>query len=538
MDQFQVYIWLLSIIIVIGIVSKKLPIPTALLLVITGMLLSYIPHFPLVKLHEDVILNFFLPLLVYQSSATISWPDIKSNKRPIILLSVGHVVFITLLVAITAHNIIPNMSWPAAFVLGAIVSPPDDVAIFAVAEKVQFPQRILTVLAGESLLNDAAALIIFRFSLAALLTHQFSFGIAVSNFFAIIIFETLYGVILGNILGTLRLHVNDPIIQMLFSIFTPFIAYIPSVALGGCGVLATVVTGLVISHNYLERFTPETRLIWFSVWDTLSFTLSSMLFLLVGLHLRYTIQNINGIPTTQLLLYGIAITFVVIVGRFIWVYPSAYLPRFLFPSIRKNDPYPPWQLPFIVSWAGMRGGVSLAAALVIPPLMIRFDDTNLRDFLIFLVFCVIIATLLVQGLTLPWVIKKLGAEKFGKHERGKERLQEFRAKLAMAEEVSHWLTAYEIQVKEDPIFIEEIKIQMQEYQALRNRLVKIQATLQDNLESDLEVEPKSAILLFTQIISIERTVLAQLWRDGKINFKIKTKLQRQLDLREKRYSTS
>lgn len=538
MGQFEIYIWLLGIIILVGLIANRTPAPPALLLVITGMLLSYIPHFPIVKLHEEIVLNFFLPLLVYQSSATISWRDIKNNLRPIALLSVGHVVFITLIVATVAHAMIPGLSWAAAFVLGAIVSPPDDVAIFSIAKKVQFPQRVLTVLSGESLLNDATALIIFRFSLVALMTHHFTPGIAIMQFCGILIFETLYGFLLGNALGYIRTYINDPVLQMLFSFLTPFLAYLPCVQLGGSGVLATVVTGLVISHLYLEKFTPESRLAWSSTWEMISFTLSSMLFLLVGLHLNQTLAKITAIPLPELVAYGISITLVVIIGRFIWVYPATYLPRLLFPLVRKKDPYPPWQYPFVISWAGMRGGVSLAAALAIPTYLVTIDSTDLRDIIVFLTFCVIIGTLLIQGLTLPWILKILGLDKSGNSEQGQERLQEYTAKFAIADEVSHWLAKYKKHIHpDDSILAEEVEVQIQEYQALKKRLNEVLKFYQAEPDREIQGSHRATVQLFLEIIAVERAVLATLWQDGKINFKVKTKLLQQLDLREKRYTS-
>jgi NhaP-type Na+/H+ or K+/H+ antiporter len=246
MDQFEIHIWLLGIVVCVGILGKKLSAPTPLLLVIAGMLLSFVPHFPQIKLHEDLVLNFYLPLLVYESTALISWPEVKLNKRPIALLSIGHVIFITVLVAVTAHALIPELSWPLAFVLGAVVSPPDDVAIFAIADKVTLPKRVLTVLMGEGLLNDACALILFRFSLAAVITHEFYPLQAFYQFIAIIVLETIYGYVLGHLIGQLRLRIHDPMLQIIISVLTPFLAYLPAVRLGGSGVLATVVTGLVI----------------------------------------------------------------------------------------------------------------------------------------------------------------------------------------------------------------------------------------------------------------------------------------------------
>ncbi len=281
MDQIELLVLMLSIIVAVGVFFSQSAVPTALILVIVGMLVSIIPHFPEVTINPTIILNIFLPLLLYVTSAESSWRDVRLNLRPIVSLSIGHVLFITGIVAITVHALIPQLGWPLAFVLGAVISPPDDVAIIPIAEKIQMPRQVLTVLKGEALLNDATALTVFRFALAALVTHQFSVMHAVTGFCAVIVGETLYGLFVGHVLGQLRLRIKDPLLQVLTSLMTPFIAYLPAEHLGGSGVLATVVTGLVIGHVYLERFAPDVRLVSRSVWATLGFALQSLLFLLV-----------------------------------------------------------------------------------------------------------------------------------------------------------------------------------------------------------------------------------------------------------------
>ncbi len=538
MNQYEIYIGLLGIIVLVGVTTRKIPAPTPLLLVIIGMLLSYIPYFPTVKLNPDIVMNIFLPLLIYETSAYISWPDMKFNKRPIALLSIGHVIFITVLVAIAAHALIPELSWPLAFVLGSVISPPDDVAIVSIAEKIRMPQRVLTILTGEGLLNDATALIIFRFSLAAVVTHEFSAISAFSNFMTVVVCETLYGFLLGHVIGKFRLKIHEPKLHMMMSILTPFLAYLPAVQLGGSGVLATVVTGLVISHYYLEHFTPEVRLLWHAVWETIGFTLTSILFLLVGLHLRAILEQISSIPMQQLSIYAVVISLIVIVGRFIWVYPSAYVPRYLFSAIRKKDPYPPWQYPFIVSWAGMRGGISLAAAMSVPYLSATIGNADVRFLIIFLVFSVITATLLIQGLTLPWLLKIIGVEHYGKHEIDDEHIGELSARYEMSNAALHWLKEYKQQIKSDPAMLEQVNLQILEYLASTKRLRTIVDHYDPNYHMQHISKRKSLTLILTQIIEVERSVLNQLWREEKITFKTKNKLLEQLDLRAKRLGPS
>lgn len=534
MGHIEIYVWLLAIVACIGLLSTRVTIPTPFLLVMAGMLLSFIPDIPSVHLDPDLVLNIFLPLLVYSGSKFTSWSDFKGNKRPIALLSIGHVLFITLIIGVIAHHLLPGLPWAVAFLLGAVISPPDDVAIFAIADKIYIPQRLLTVLMGESLLNDATALTLFRFALAAAITHQFSAAHIALSFFAVIIGETAYGVVVGHLMGKFRLRIKDPVLQVIFSILTPFVAYIPAVRIGGCGVLATVVTGLIISHSYSEKFRPDVRMMGDAVWETLSFIVQSILFLLVGLNFETTIQAISYIPLNQLLLLGSVITLAVIIGRFLWVYPATYLPRLLFKSVRQNDPYPPWQFPFLISWAGMRGGVSLAAAIAIPHLALQMDGVNLRELIIFLTFCVIMATLLLQGLSLSWVIRKLGLSLVGKKELQLEQMDQLGAKLAMTKAVLNWLNETAQTADHDPVRQDEIRLQTLMYRANK---IRLQEEIQDkktSLACEKPQRQKTCLELSTDIIEVERKTLMQLWHDGRINLRIKNMLMQQLDLHARR----
>lgn len=320
MDQFINYLILFTLIVLLGQAFQKSTIPLALILVLFGMLMSFVPFFPQINLDSNLVLNFFLPLLVYQISAFSSWRDLKKQIRPIALLSIGHVIFITILVAIAIYTLIPQMGWPLAFVLGAIISPPDDIAIVSIAEKIRIPERIFLILEGEGMFNDAAALTLFRLALAAAVTNTFSVAHAFLGFFAIIIGETIYGLILGHLLGKLREKISNTTLHVIASFVTPFIAYIPAVKLGGTGILATAIVGFVIGNKFTLRFTPEYRLISLSIWPTLAFAIEGLIFLLVGLDMRSTFMRISSIPLETLMLYICSITFVVIVGRFIWVY--------------------------------------------------------------------------------------------------------------------------------------------------------------------------------------------------------------------------
>jgi monovalent cation/hydrogen antiporter len=535
MDQMVTYIILFGVIVIIGQLFNKSTIPIALILVMTGMLLSFLPHFPRVTLNPQVVLDIFLPVLIYQISSFSSLTDFKKNYRPIALLSVGHVIFITFLVAAIIHLLIPQFDWPLAIVLGAVISPPDDVAIITIAEKIRMPQRVVTILEGEGMLNDATALILFRFALAAVIIHQFSVIHAISTFFIVVICETLYGLTLGYILGELRVKIQNPILHMIASILTPFLAYFPAVMLGGCGVLATTIVGFMIGNLYATRFTPEFRLISRGVWPTIGFALQNIVFLLIGLHLRSILEAISYVPPYSLLLYSVSVILTIIIGRFFWVFFAVYfLPRFLFPSIRKKDPYPPWQFPFVVSWAGMRGGISLAAALAVPALPTELNGEDPRALLIFLVFCVIAATLLIQGLTLPWILKVIGIHKYGQREKCNEHLEELQASLAMTKAVLRWLNEYKEQIQDNSNLLSIVKLNIREYQKFKSQS-KSRIDSLHNSDHELDESPEIADDLFisSQIIDIERTVLTQLWRKDKINRAVRDKLLERLDHRSK-----
>lgn len=532
MGQSDIYIWMLGLIVLAGLLSRKISIPSPLILVVAGMLISYIPGIPPVHLHPDVVLTLFLPLLVYEASVFTSWRDVNLHKRSVALLSVGHVIFITALVAITAHAMIPNLSWPMAFVLGAAVSPTDDVAIFAVAKKICIPKRIMSVLAGEGLLNDAAALILLRFSIVASITGHFYLADAALQFIAIVVFETLYGLTLGHLLGQIRIRIKEPMLEMLVSILTPFLAYIPAVYFGGSGVLATVMSGLVIGHFYLERFSPASRLLWHSIWGMIGFTVSSFLFLLVGLNLHDILLRITDIPFGQLTLYGITVSLVVIAGRFLWTFPSIYLPRWL--SAAPKPPSLPWQYPFIVSWAGMRGGISLAAILIFPN--VSADDIYIRSVLIFLVFCVILTTLLLQGLSLPWMLRVMGLDQIGLNEKNQDHFDELSITACMVNAVLKWLDDYEKTVQGIPEILEEVRIQKLEYSAQLKRLDDQIEKLDSSQTGKTKDMNRDCANLLMKVIDVERHALSELWQEGKMSLTIRNKLIQQLDFRAKQYS--
>ncbi len=532
MEYIAIYIALFAIIIIIGEVFNKSFVPSALLLVITGMLLSFIPRFPRIDLNPKLVLNFFLPLLIYHISHIYSWRDLKKNALPIAFLSVGHVVFITVLVAILFKCLIPDLTWPITLVLGAVVSPLDDVALVAIAGKIRLPERVINILKGEGMLNDSTALILFRFSLLAVVTHQFAPLQIISTFCAIIAGEIFYGVALGYCIGKLRLLIREPALEVMASLLTPFLAFFPAEHLGGCGVLATVVTGLTIEKNFAHQFSPEIRIYSRSVWSTVSFAVEGLLFLLVGLEMRFIVDRISYIPISNLVFYSTSLALTVIIGRFIWVFTTTYLPA-LFSFNSKKAP-PPWQHTFIISWSGMRGGISLAAALAVPALPTTGLNRDPSDLLVFLVFSLIVVTLILQGLALPLVLRTLGLIQQGQHEKHLELLSELKARETMARAVLDSLQHYRQQVLEDEKLLGVIDIRIQEYVNLRNHLQKAIKGHDTHIFKEEESELKELMLVSSQITEVERLTLLNLWDKEKINIFVKNKILNQLDRRSRK----
>lgn len=535
MDQLITYIILFSIIVILGQLFQKTTIPLPLVLVIFGMLISFIPFVPEIQLNPNLVLEVFLPMLIYQISAFSSWHDIRKQIWPIASLSIGHVIFITVLVAIVIHTLIPQMGWALAFVLGAVISPPDDVAIVSIREKVLIPDRIFTILEGEAMFNDAAALTLFRFALAAAITQKFSAVPAVSAFIAMVFGEIVYGLLIGHLIGKIRQKMTNTSLHLILTFMTPFLAYLPPSLLGGTGIISTAIVGFLIGNLYSVRFMPEYRIISIGIWPSLAFAIQSLIFLLVGLDLRSIVMRISSIPPVNLLIYVSAVIAVVIIGRFIWVYGSIeFISRFVL-SPHERKMYPGWRGKFLVSWAGMRGGISLAAALAMPALLFQADGVDVRDLVLFIVFCLIIVTLIFQGFSLPFIIRKLGFEKIGQKERYKEHLSELAAKAKMIHQGLKWLRQYRKEIKENDKLYDEVTYHIHEHKSLEKQYKNRIADHHDEAFHDEALEVKGSVSLLLQVIKIEKEEVLRLWQEEKINLRTRNKLLALLDHQAQRF---
>jgi monovalent cation/hydrogen antiporter len=354
----QILVLLLVVVAAVALVAARLKIPPAILLVLTGVVLALVPGLPTVELAPELVLLLVLPPVIYASAVAMSWREFRFNLRPISLLAVGCVLFTTVAVAAAAHWLL-GLAWPVGFVLGAIVSPPDAVAPLSIARRMQLPRRILVILEGEGLANDATALILYRFAVAAVSTGIFSFSQAAEAFAAIVAGEIIWGIGVGWVMLRLRRWVHDPRIEITLSILTPFFAYWLPEQLGGSGVLATVTTGLYISWNGLRLISAATRLQGIFFWDFFIYLVEGMVFVITGLQARTLIARIGDYSISELALSAVVVSALVILARFVWIYPATYLLRWVFPWLKRRNPSPPWQWPFVLAFTGVRGIVSL-----------------------------------------------------------------------------------------------------------------------------------------------------------------------------------
>ncbi|WP_432074874.1 Na+/H+ antiporter [Streptomyces wuyuanensis] len=386
-------------------IARRTPVPAPLLLVAVGLVASYVPGVPEYTLDPHVVLPLILPPLLHIAALDSSYLDLRANIRPIALLSVGYTLFATLLVGWVAHLVIPGLPLTAALVFGAVVAPPDAVAATAVARKLRLPSRITTILQGESLVNDATAITAYRVALAAAVGEGITWGEGVGMFLVAAAGGIGVGLVLMVPIHWLRTHVREPLLQNTLSLLIPFVAYAAAEHVHASGVLAVVVVALFIGHrSWQVDF--ATRLQEEAVWRMVAFILESAVFALIGLQLAHVVRKLGSFSVKEAAWYAVVIFAVVVVSRFVWVFPGAFLPR-LSKRVRERDPGVDWRTPVIVGWAGMRGVVSLAIAFSIPMFVAGGEPFPARNLILFLTFTTVIGTLVVQGLTLPALIRAL-----------------------------------------------------------------------------------------------------------------------------------
>ena len=507
---------LMAVVVGVVLLGRRFKIPYPIALVLGGLGIGLIPGLPSVRIEPDIIFLVFLPPLLFAAAWFTSVHDLKANARPVFLLAVGLVLFTTVAVGFAVHALIPEIPLAAAFALGAIVSPPDAVAATSIAKRIGLPKRIVVILEGESLVNDATGLVALRFAVAATTSGTFSIGKAGFEF----VWVALGGIVLGLLVGLLFEQIvrrlKDELLLITLSLLVPYVAYLPAERLHVSGVLAAVTAGLYGGWKSPELISASVRLSAGAVWDLFVFVLNCVVFVLIGLQLPEVRAGLSHHSLGELAWYGFITSVIVIVVRPLWVFPSAWLARCR-ESIRRRDPLPPWQHITIVSWCGMRGVVSLAAALALP---VNFPE---RDLVVFLAFCVILATLVVQGLSLPFIVRWLGVHE----EHDSEHEKQTRLKLA------HAALAHLNQIAEQVSTNEQALRRVTDL--YEDRVRHLTDDTADALGwSDDRHRWVETRRLWREAIAAERREMIQLRGQARVDEELLHRLEREMDLEETR----
>jgi len=518
LHQLEIIILLLVVVLALTTVARKLAIPYPILLVVGGLVLGFVPGLPAVRLDPDLVFLVFLPPILWAAAYFTSWRDFRANARPITLLAVGLVLATTAAVAGVAHAAFPGLGLAGAIVLGAIVSPPDAVSATAVGRQLHLLRRGLTILEGESLVNDATALVLYRAALAAAVSGTFELSDTLLDF----VLAGTVGIAVGLAVGivtrwALRLT-GDSFSEIAMTLLAPYIAWVMAERVHASGVLACVAGGLYLRRHFSAIVAPATRIQARAVWDLLVFVLNGIIFILIGLQLGTLRDAIPSEELGSLTLKGVLVVATVIVVRLIWVPVAAWVPRFLSPSLRARDPMPPASNLFIIGWTGMRGIVSLAAALALPLVTAAGIPFPFREEIILIIFLVILVTLVVQGLSLPLLIRalNLGDDRGLEHEERHARERAAMAAMARLEEV----------VSEDwPVadHIEQLRVH---YGRRRQRYANDGAPDTECTQQVVEAFRR----LRHETLTAERLALIDLRNEGVISDEILHRLEQELDV--------
>ncbi|HWI22243.1 MAG TPA: Na+/H+ antiporter [Baekduia sp.] len=501
------------------VVAYRSQVPYPILLVIGGCALAAFPNAGSLTLSPDLVLIIFLPPLLYAAAFFSSLQDLRSNIKPISALAIGLVVFTTLGVGFVAHEAIDGLSWGAAFLLGAVLSPTDPVAASEIASRVRAPRGFVRIVEGESLVNDATGLIAYKFALAATVTGSFSVLDAAGSFAVNAVVGVAIGIAIGVLITRIRSMIDDAPTEIAISLFTPYFAYLPAEALGVSAVLAAVVSGIWLGWQSPRLITPQTRIQAFAFWEILIFLLNATLFVLVGLQLpAITSAVTDQYSIAQLAAYGALAAGTVIALRFLWVWPVTYVPRLLSRRIRERYDEPVKTHVFLVAFTGMRGAVALAAALAIPA------DVAARDLIVFLAYVVILVTVVGQGLTLPLVIKALNAREDSLAEAELEAEGRLRA--------AHAAIARLDELEGEDWFPEESRQRMSSLYDFRIR--RFTARLDAEDDGAIEERSRGFQRLRREVLEAERGEIIRLRNSGVITDEIMRRLERDLDLEDAR----
>jgi Na+/H+ antiporter len=522
MHNFETVLTLLVGVTFLALVARRLDVPTPALLVAGGLLVALFPGLPAVQFDPQVVFLVFIPPLLFRASLLASYRDVRANLRPILSLGVGHVLFATLAVAWVAHRAIPGLPWASAFALGAVVSPPDVAAATAFMRRLPMPRRIVTVLEGESMVNDATAIVAYRMAVAAGVTGAFSFTTAGLRFVYVAAGGIAVGLAVGWLLGAVRRHIHDPEVENTISLLTGYAAYLPAERLGVSGILAVVATGMYLSRVGPRVVAADTRVQNAGMWDVVVFLLEGLIFVLTGLALRPILEGLTGPAALELARGAALVSLAVIIARFVWVYVAGNFRWLVSRRLRAREPWPRWQVLTVVGWAGLRGGDSLILAAAIPTLTAAGTPFPGRDAIIAMTYGVIIVTLLGQGFTLAPLLRWLGVRETGEEEQREEvaaRLRAAEAALARLEELTSepWVHADALAHTRD---------------RYRHRARHLQGHASGVLDGPMEAKFVAQLRLARELLATERRELLRLRDEGAISDAVMRRVQRELDYEE------
>jgi monovalent cation/hydrogen antiporter len=524
MDHFgEVLLGLMVAVAALTAVARTVGVPYPIFLVVGGLVLGFVPGAPTLELDPDLVLVLFLPPLLYSAAFFSNLRDLRANLRPISLLAIGLVVLTACAVAVVAHALIDGLPWAAAFALGAVVAPTDPLAATEIVSRLGAPRRLATLIEGESLINDGTALTAYRFAVAAAVGGTFSLVDATLEFVVDSAGGIAVGLAVGWVISEMRRRLDDPPVEITLSLATGYAAYLPAEGIGLSGVLAAVAAGIVLGWRAPDIASARMRMQGFAVWELLVFLLNAILFILIGLQFQVVLDGLRDRAAADLALWAAAVCATVVGARVLWLFTAPYVVRAIDRREAQRARRTTWRERLVVGWSGLRGAVSMAAALALPLETHAGDPFPGRDLIIFLAYAVIVFTIVVQGLSLPALIRRLGLE-----EDDSEHREELIARLAAAEAALQRLEELtgEDWTLEDTI--ERVR-GMYEY-----RLRRFAAQQDGDGSEAIEDRSLAYQQLMQELIEAQRRALVQLRKEGAINDEVMRRIQRELDLEESR----
>src|SRR6266487_1475355 len=484
------------------VLAPVLRVPYPILLVLGGLALGFVPGIPTISLPPDIVLVAILPPLLYSAAFYTSLRDLRENIVPISALAIGLVVATTVCIAVVAHTLIPGFGWGPAFVLGAVVSPTDPLAATSIARRLGVPRRIVAIVEGESLVNDGTALVLYRVAVVAVLSGSFSIWEAGWRFVWTAVGGVAVGLVIGFLIAAVRRRIDNPPVEVTIALLSGYFAYLPAAALGVSGVLAVVTVGVYMGWRTPELTSVQTRLDGAAMWQILTFVVNALLFGFVGLQLHHILNALSSRSAAELVGDAAMIGLAVIVIRIVWIFPLSYVPWLLWGRSERREAAPPWQRPAVVSWMGLRGAVTLAAALALPLQTHAGDPFPSRALIIYLAFAV-------------------EADDLAEKEESKARIHAADAALARLEELADedWVR---------PDTADRLRRQMD---FRRNRFA---ARFSEDDDGAIEEQSQAYQRLLRELLDAERAAVVALRREGRINDDVMIRVTRDLDLEDAR----